>query len=362
MNSAPPAGALAARTLPPCCSATWRTIARPEPGARPPARGRAAVEAVEQVREVLGRRRRCRGRGRARRPGPRVTSTTPPGGECLAALSSRLLTARASRSRVPSTTAGSSVGLELAPPARGGARARRPRGRVRRGARPRARAAARRRARARSGPRPASPARSSAPRRRPAAARARRAAAPRTRPAPRCSCAGDVIGVRSSCEASATSWRWAATERSSVSSIALKCCGELADLVVGLDLDPAPEVLGGGDVARGLGDVRRSARRRCARRAAPARPPARRRRGRRARASAAAAPARRRRAPASARAGPRARRRAGSGQHAHVRARHVGVGEERLGDDAGGDVARALLDRQLDLLGAEHARRRRRRR
>ena len=32
-----------------------------------------------------------------------------------------------------------------------------------------------------------------------------------------------VIGVRSSCEASATSWRWAAIERSSVSSIALKC-------------------------------------------------------------------------------------------------------------------------------------------
>ena len=64
-----------------------------------------------------------------------------------------------------------------------------------------------------------------------------------------------VIGVRSSCEASATSWRCAATERSSVSSIALKCCGQLADLVLGLDLDPAPEVLGGGDVARGLGDV-----------------------------------------------------------------------------------------------------------
>ncbi len=33
----------------------------------------------------------------------------------------------------------------------------------------------------------------------------------------------DVIGVRSSCEASATSWRWEAIERSSVSSIALKC-------------------------------------------------------------------------------------------------------------------------------------------
>ena len=30
-NSAPPPGALAARTLPPCCSATWRTIASPSP-------------------------------------------------------------------------------------------------------------------------------------------------------------------------------------------------------------------------------------------------------------------------------------------------------------------------------------------
>ena len=32
--------------------------------------------------------------------------------------------------------------------------------------------------------------------------------------------------------------------------------GQLADLVVGLDLDPAAEVLGGGDVARRLGHVR----------------------------------------------------------------------------------------------------------
>ena len=37
----------------------------------------------------------------------------PPGGECLAALSNRLLTARARRSRVPSRTAGSSVGAEV---------------------------------------------------------------------------------------------------------------------------------------------------------------------------------------------------------------------------------------------------------
>ena len=31
--------------------------------------------------------------------------------------------------------------------------------------------------------------------------------------------------------------------------------GQLADLVLGLDLDPPPEVLGRGDVPRGLGDV-----------------------------------------------------------------------------------------------------------
>ena len=113
-----------------------------------------------------------------------------PGGECLAALSSRLLTARASRSRVPSTTAGcrsASKWIAGRVAARAGDRLARRGGR---GGRPRSRAAARRRARARSGPRPASRARSSAPRRRPAAARARRAAAPRTRPAPRCSCAG----------------------------------------------------------------------------------------------------------------------------------------------------------------------------
>ena len=44
--------ALRGVTLPPCCSATWRTIARPEPRARPPARRSAAVEAVEQERQI----------------------------------------------------------------------------------------------------------------------------------------------------------------------------------------------------------------------------------------------------------------------------------------------------------------------
>ena len=67
MNTAPPSGALAAPTEPPCCSATWRDDRQAEPAALPPARARAAVEAVEHVRQVLGRRCRGRGRGRGRR-------------------------------------------------------------------------------------------------------------------------------------------------------------------------------------------------------------------------------------------------------------------------------------------------------
>ena len=71
-----------------------------------------------------------------------------------------------------------------------------------------------------------------------------------------------VIGVRSSCEASATSWRCARTESSSSSRelwrrsiIALKRRRELADLVVGVDMDAAGQVLGLGDVLGGLGDL-----------------------------------------------------------------------------------------------------------
>ena len=116
---APPPSALAAR---PTRRAARRPGARspgrgPEPG--PPARRRAAVEAVEEVRQVGGRR--C--------PAPWSRTRTPVGAGAdldhaagasgLAALSSRLLTARASRSRVPSTTAG----LELRPRTRRRARA-----------------------------------------------------------------------------------------------------------------------------------------------------------------------------------------------------------------------------------------------
>ncbi len=135
---------------------------------------------------------------------------------------------------MPSTTTGSSAALELARRARGGARASTASATSSSSRTSSASgAAARRRARARSGRRRA---RSSSVGllldvgEQPRALGRRRARS--ARPAPRCSCAGDVIGVRSSCEASATSWRWAAIEPSSVSSIALKCVGQLADLVL----------------------------------------------------------------------------------------------------------------------------------
>ena len=58
-NSAPPPGALAAWTLPPCCSATWRTIASPSP-------------------EPGRRARRRRGRSGRRRAAGRSGSTPGP--------------------------------------------------------------------------------------------------------------------------------------------------------------------------------------------------------------------------------------------------------------------------------------------
>ena len=71
----PPPSAGSAVTVPPCASATWRTIAspRPEPG-MPRAAGRA-VEAVEDERQVL--RRRSPGRGRGRSPRRRARSLRP---------------------------------------------------------------------------------------------------------------------------------------------------------------------------------------------------------------------------------------------------------------------------------------------
>ena len=235
----------------------------------------------------------------------RRTSTTPPGGECRAALSSRLLTARASRSRVPSTHG--RLQLRLEPHAR----------RVAARARDRLARRARRAARPRCSRRGSSPRASSI---RSATSMPSSVVCSSTSASSRARSSGGsasdsastsmfvrrrVIGVRSSCEASATSWRCAAIERSSVSSIALKCAASSPTSSWLVDLDPAPEVLGRGDVARGLGHVRD--RRDDVARDEPAeqRPRARRRPAPRAAGSAAAARAPSRSARASGRAAPR---------------------------------------------------------
>ena len=114
-----------------------------EARARAPARGGAAVEAIEDRAA----------RPRAGTPGPwSRTATTPSAltvtstrSACWAALSSRLLTARPMRSGAALTTHGLGAQGEVDGRARGGARGRPPRPRARRGARPRSPAASRRR-------------------------------------------------------------------------------------------------------------------------------------------------------------------------------------------------------------------------
>ena len=158
-----------------------RRAARP-PGARSPARGPvpgpaagagAAVEAVEDVRQVAPGR--CPAPwSRTRRPvrAGRDLDRRPAGRAC-AALSSRLLTARASRSGTPSTTAGSSRSSNATPGA--WRRARSTASATSASSRTSSRTGrARRRARARSGRRPARRAPRPGPARRRAAARARR--------------------------------------------------------------------------------------------------------------------------------------------------------------------------------------------
>ena len=121
----------------------------------------------------------------------------------------------------------------------------------------------------------------------------------------------DVTGVRSSCEASATSCRCAAIEPSSVSSIALKRAASSPTSSWLVDLDPASEVLGLRDVARRLGHAhdRRDEMAGGERGRAP--PPARPAERPAPAAPSAGARARRRSTPASARAG--SIRRASSG-------------------------------------------------
>ena len=103
---APPPGAAPAVTVPACRPTTCWTIARPRPGAGHRARLRRAVEALEHVRQVG--RARCPGPGRRRSATPLASRTVivPPAGPHLAALSSRLVTARSTAPDSPTTHQG----------------------------------------------------------------------------------------------------------------------------------------------------------------------------------------------------------------------------------------------------------------
>ena len=102
---APPRGSFSATMVPPSALTTWATIARPRPDPGRPAGRRRAVEAVEDVGQVL--------RGDARAvvadddvPSRHSTETGSPGGLHLRALSSRLPTARRRPSSLATTQHG----------------------------------------------------------------------------------------------------------------------------------------------------------------------------------------------------------------------------------------------------------------
>ena len=232
--SVPPPSARSATTLPPCDSATWRTIASPSPEPGRPRAARRAVEAVEDVREVLvGDPRAVVAHGDLAVARP-STSTCPPGGLHFAALSSRFddrALDRGRRRRGRATPRGRSRTSTA--------------GRLRR-ARSTA-SAATRSSRTSSGPRPArcssraSSTSSPIERRHLARAARRRRASSRSRSLrrQRSSRASTsmfvrrlVSGVRSSCEASATSWRCARAESSSAREHRVEARREPAQLVV----------------------------------------------------------------------------------------------------------------------------------
>ena len=204
--------------MPPCCSATWRTIARPRPEPGRPRGVGAAVEAVEDVRQV----------GRAM-PGPWSRTRSPPTPARPRRRRRRhargVVEQVVDRPRQPVGRALDDRRLSSAPNATSGA--------CRRARSIASATSSSRRTSSRSrlrlvpageldqvGDERASS--SAAPGRRRAAARARSAGSARLGQHLDVG-AQRVIGVRSSCEASATSCRCAAIERSSVSSIALNC-------------------------------------------------------------------------------------------------------------------------------------------
>ena len=244
-----------------------------EPRSRQLASRGGAVEAVEDPRQVLGVD-----------PGPVVadrdlalgrrpsTSTSPPSGLHLIALSSRLETARSSAAldAAHGARARSRALIRTAPaPGSGPARPRpRPAGRAAAGRPARVELASR----ARSTRSPTSTVSSSSWATTSASSRSRclvgacRSAWASTSMLVR----RLASGVRSSCEASATSWRWESSELSSAFSIVLKLRASAAELGAAARVDASAQVAGLGDLAGGLAEARDGARAPRARRAARA--------------------------------------------------------------------------------------------
>ena len=220
-----PPRSFSARMVPPSALTTWATMARPRPDPGSPRAAGGAVEAVEDVRQVLlGDARAVVAHHHRPRPGS-ATDTDCPGGLHLRALSSRLPTARDSRSASASTqhASASSSKRHVLRPGRGCSGT----ATASRTSRSRRSGSGGRRAAGRPGPaRPGRrPGRSA-----PGAARARRRPA-RSGPSSLSSSTRRITsrlvrrlvsGVRSSWEASRTSWLWARRDDSSASSSRLK--------------------------------------------------------------------------------------------------------------------------------------------
>ena len=292
VNSAPPSGGVGGRDAAAVLLGDLADDREAEAAALARARVGAPVEAVEDVGQVgLGDAVAVIAHADAglRRPS---TSTGPPGAAWRAALSSRLLIARVRRSGSPSRASGSSCATNstfgLLRRARSSALLGDPvepdlvhlLGRQCRRAPPRS---GRRRALLSSSLCSTT-----------SASRRWRSSSSSSPPASSTSMLVRrlVTGVRSSCEASATSWRWARTDSSSCRARLLEplehlveAGRELADLVVGVDREALAEVVGLADQLGGVRHLRQRARARGGPRSGRARRRARRRAGTRARGS-----------------------------------------------------------------------------
>ena len=251
MSTAPPPGAVARAHGAAVRLGGLPHDRQPQPGARQPARrGRRGRSGR---RRTAGPPRRCPARGRARAAPRRGASPPRARRACLAALSSRFATARSRRLRTPSTSSAPGRGLERARRARAAARARPPRRRARRAQRLElGRGLLVAREVDEVGDERVSS--SSWATRSRAAARGRRARARRGASTSRL-VRSEVSGVRSSCEASATSRRCARWESSSASSIVLNAPARRASSSSPVALDAPREVARAGDVLGGVGEL-----------------------------------------------------------------------------------------------------------